>query len=424
MSTPLARRLAMDILRRTMDHHMDLQAAVDDVLSAVQPGPDKGLATELAYGYLRLRGRIDFILGQLLKNPHQTSPVMKRILGLAAYELLYLSRIPEYATLDWAVSLVRERLGDPLSKVANGVLRNLVRLGRTVHLPDYYEGKAAGHAKFLSAWCSCPTWLAELWLGAYGKDKARAYLEAALQAPPLGVRVNRLHPQGEELRQALAPLADARTEWGFALKQWPDFLDEAVAAGAATRQSLAAQKIMDVLGAEHWPSPVLDACCGRGGKTFLMAELGKTVWASDVNVFRLRQLKGESGRLGMPLPAFRAGAQGPYPLRQSPRTVFLDAPCSGLGVMSRRPDIKWKRTPADCAGLAGLQGDMLRAAADLLPPGGCLAYVTCTLNPEENEGRIEGFVRTRPGLRLLRQAQSDTAEGLGEFFYGAVLKKG
>ncbi|WP_028577849.1 transcription antitermination factor NusB [Desulfomicrobium escambiense] len=424
MSTPQARRLAMDILRRTMDHHQDLQAAVDDVLAGVAPGPDKGLATELAYGYLRLRGRIDFILAQLLKNPHQTSPVLKRILGVAAYELLYLSRIPEYATLDWAVSLVRERLGEPLSKVANGVLRNLVRLGRSVHLPDYYEGKTAGQAKFLSAWCSCPLWLAELWLKAYGKDKARAYLEASLQAPPLGVRVNRMHPQGERLRQDLAPLAETRTDWGFALKQWPDFLDEAVAAGAATRQSLAAQKIMDILGAEHWPSPVLDACCGRGGKTFLMTELGKTVWASDVNVFRLRQLKGESRRLGMSVPAFRAGAQGPYPLRPGPRTVFLDAPCSGLGVLSRRPDIKWKRTPADCAGLAFLQDEMLRAAAELLPSGGCLAYVTCTLNPEENEGRIEGFVRTHPGLGLLRQAQSDPAEGLGEFFYGAVLKKG
>lgn len=424
MSTPQARRLAMDILRRTMDHHQDLQAAVDDVLAGVAPGPDKGLATELAYGYLRLRGRIDFILAQLLKNPHQTSPVLKRILGVAAYELLYLSRIPEYATLDWAVSLVRERLGEPLSKVANGVLRNLVRLGRSVHLPDYYEGKTAGQAKFLSAWCSCPLWLAELWLKAYGKDKARAYLEASLQAPPLGVRVNRMHPQGERLRQDLAPLAETRTDWGFALKQWPDFLDEAVAAGAATRQSLAAQKIMDILGAEHWPSPVLDACCGRGGKTFLMAELGKTVWASDVNVFRLRQLKGESRRLGMSVPAFRAGAQGPYPLRPGPRTVFLDAPCSGLGVLSRRPDIKWKRTPADCAGLAFLQDEMLRAAAELLPSGGCLAYVTCTLNPEENEGRIERFVRAHPGLRLLRQAQSDPAEGLEEFFYGAVLKKG
>jgi 16S rRNA (cytosine967-C5)-methyltransferase len=103
--------------------------------------------------------------------------------------------------------------------------------------------------------------------------------------------------------------------------------------------------------------------------------------------------------------------------------VFLDVPCSGLGVLSRRPDIKWKRTPADCAGLVKLQGDILRAAAELLPSGGCLAYVTCTLNPEENERRIEGFVREHPKFACLRQAQSDPGDGLGEFFYGAVLRK-
>jgi len=422
--TPPARRLAMDILRRTLDHHQDAQAAVDDVLAASRAEPqDKALATELAYGYLRLRGRMDFILAQLLKNPHQTSPVLKRILGLAAYELLFLSRIPDYATLDWAVSLARERLGQTMSKVANGVLRSLVRLGRSVHLPDYYEAKTAGQARFLSAWGSCPLWLAEMWLGAYGAEKTRRFLEASLQAPPAGVRVNRLHPDADTLKGRLAPLAVATTPWGFALSEWPEFLNDAADRGAATRQSLAAQKIMDDIGAEHWPSPVLDACSGRGGKTFLMAEMGKMVWASDVNVFRLGQLRRESERLGLKVPVLRAPAQGPFPLRQAPNTVFLDAPCSGFGVLARRPDIKWKRSQADCAGLVALQRQMLDAAAELLPQGGCLAYVTCTLNPGENEGQVEGFVRARPGMKLLRQTQSDPGEGLGEFFYGAVLKK-
>jgi 16S rRNA (cytosine967-C5)-methyltransferase len=424
LSTPLARRLALDILRRTMDHGRDLQAAVDDVLAGAAAGPDKGLATELAYGYLRMRGRIDFILGQLLRNPQQTSPVLKRILGVAAYELLFLSRIPEYATLDWAVSLVRGRLDQTMGKVANGVLRNLVRLGRAVHLPAYYEGKTAGQAGFLSAWCSCPHWLAEAWIKAYGPDKARACLEASLQAPPQGVRINRLHPRSEDLRQALIPLATRQSGWGFALERWPDFLEAAASDGAVTRQSLAAQEIMDKIGVEHWPNPVLDACCGRGGKSFLMAEMGKDVWASDVNVFRLRQVKGEAERTGLNVSVFRAPAQGPYPLRPSPRTVFFDAPCSGLGVLARRPDIKWKRSPKDCAELALLQAEMLRAGAELLPPGGCLAYVTCTLNPAENEGQIDGFVRAHPGFRLLRQAQTDPGDGLGEFFYGAVLRKG
>jgi len=423
MSTPAARRLALDILRRTLDHKQDLQAAVDEVLNQVQAGPDKGLATELAYGYLRMRGRIDFLLSQLLKNPVQTSPVMKRILGVAMYELLFLSRIPDYATLDWAVSLVRDRLDQTMGRVANGVLRSLLRLGLAVRFEDYYQTKTAGHDQFLAAWYSCPQWLAGMWLNSYGKERTKAFLQATISAPPLGVRINRTHAQAQALRDNLLPLQQDSTNWGFALPQCPDFLTQAVAEGAATRQSLAAQKIMDALGVDHWPSPVLDACAGRGGKTYLLSELGKNVWASDVNVFRLRQLKSEGARLGFDIPAFRSQGQGPYPLRQTPRTIVLDVPCSGLGVLSRRPDIKWKRTAADCAGLVKLQRDILHAAAGLLPSGGCLAYVTCTLNPEENEQQIEGFTREHPEFACLRHNQSDPAEGLGEFFYGAVLRK-
>jgi 16S rRNA (cytosine967-C5)-methyltransferase len=423
MSSPCARRLTLDILRRTLDNKQDLQAAVDDVLSLVPTGPDKGLATELAYGYLRMRGRIDFLLSQLLKNPVQTSPIMKRILGVAMYEILFLTRIPDYATLDWAVSLIRERLDQTMGKVANGVLRSLLRLGLSVRFADYYQTKTAGHDQFLCAWYSCPQWLVRLWLAGYGKERTEGFLQATLAAPPLGVRINRTHARAEEVKEELRPLAQDASEWGLALPQWPDSLAGAVAEGSVTRQSLAAQKIMDAIGVEHWPSPVLDACAGRGGKTYLLSELGKTVWASDINVFRLRQLKTEGKRLGFDLPVFRAQGQGPWPLKESPRAVLLDAPCSGLGVLSRRPDIKWKRTAADCAGLVKLQREILDAAAGLLPSGGCLAYVTCTLNPEENEGQITRFTRDHPEFTCLRQTQSDPAEGLGEFFYGAVLRK-
>jgi 16S rRNA (cytosine967-C5)-methyltransferase len=423
VSTPAARRLALDILRRTLDNKQDLQAAVDEALRPVPAGPDKGLATELAYGYLRMRGRIDFLLSQLLKNPLQTSPVMKRILGVGIYELLFLNRIPDYATLDWAVSLVRERLDATMGRVANGVLRSLLRLGLTVRFSDYYRTKTIGHDHYLAAWYSCPQWLVRLWLDGYGKERTEAFLQATIAAPPLGVRVNRTHAHAEEVKNSLRPLAQNSSEWGFSLPQWPDFLAQAVAEGSATRQSLAAQKILDSIGAEHWPSPVLDACAGRGGKTYLLSEAGKFVWASDVNVFRLRQLKAEGVRLGFDVPVFRAQGEGPWPLRQIPRTVFLDVPCSGLGVLSRRPDIKWKRTAGDCAGLVSLQERILDATAALLPSGGCLAYVTCTLNPEENERQIELFTLRHPEFTSLRQTQSDPADALGEFFYGAVLRK-
>lgn len=422
VSTPLARRMALDILRRCLDHNQDIQAATDDVLVVAPDGPDKGLATELAYGYLRLRGRLDFLLNQLLRNPVQTSPVLRRILGVAAYELLFLSRIPEYATLDWAVTLAKDRLDPTMGKVANGVLRSLLRLGRAVHHPDYFQAKTAGVAAFLAAWYSCPSWLARMWLSAYGQEQAETLLRASLQTPPLGARINRLHPEANALRQQLASTAEVR-EFEATLTQWPEFLHAAETNGVLTRQSLAAQRIMDVLGVDLWPDPILDACAGRGGKTFLMAERGKEVWAADVNVFRLGQFGAECRRLGFAVPVFRAPAQGPSPLRQAPRTIFLDAPCSGLGVLSRRPDIKWKRTPADCATLASLQRDMLAGAAGLLPGGGGLVYVTCTMNPAENETQIASFIHDHPNFSLVRQARTPMSEHLGEFFFGAVLHK-
>lgn len=420
MKVPPARRLALDVLRRALDQGRDLQAATDDVLAPVPAGPDKGLATELACGYLRLRGRIDFLLDRLLAHPTRTSPILRRILGVAAYELLFLDRIPEYATLDWAVGLVRERLGQSMARVANGVLRGLLRLEDHPRQPDFYQDPDP--IRFLSRWFSCPAWLAELWLTGYGREGAEAFLSATLQAPPPGVRVNRLHLDAGKLREAITPLAGQTTAWGAALTAWPEFVARAVDRGAATRQSLAAQKIMESLGLDDWPEPVLDACAGRGGKTYLLAEQGKTVWASDVNVFRLRQFLAEGQRLELAVPVFRGPAQGPHPLRQAPRTVLLDAPCSGLGVLSRRPDIKWKRTPADCADLVRLQADILNGAAGLLPAGGLLVYVTCTLNRGENEDQVARFMAGHPEYELLAQETGQDFV-LGEFFYGAVLKK-
>lgn len=417
---PIARTLACDILHRTLDRSQDLQAATDSVLSTAAVGPDRALATELSYGYLRLRGRIDHLLDCLLVRPDKTAPALRRILGLAAYELLYLDRIPDYASVDWAVRLVRKRLGQPMSKVANGVLRALIRRQTELHSEEYFRTILPDPAACLAAWHACPSWMAEQWLRDYGPEQAALYLAATLQAPPLAVRINRTRPAARTLRTELT--TDKGDTWGMTVPHWSESLDRAAADGLLTRQSLAAQEIMHLLGAGDWPGPILDACAGRGGKTYLLAEDGHEVWAADVNVFRLRQLLAEGRRLGLPVPVFRAPAQGPYPLRQPPRTIVLDAPCSGLGVLSRRPDIKWKRTPADCAGLVALQAAMLDAAAEQLPSGGVLAYVTCTLHRAENDAQIRALLRRNPRLLMRTEALSPDA-GLSEFFYGAVLEK-
>jgi 16S rRNA (cytosine967-C5)-methyltransferase len=325
--------------------------------------------------------------------------------------------------VDWAVTLARKRLGRTVGNVTNAVLRNLIRLGDAPFQEDYFRSRAADDAAFLSAWYSCPLRLVRMWLNAYGREQTKSFLQASLALPPHGLRINRRHTQAAALRERSAPSAVASSSWGLALTQWPEFLDAAVEAGQATRQSFAAQAIMGDLNMDDWPEPILDTCAGRGGKTFLLREAGKEVWASDVNTFRLRQLPVEGRRLGLAVPAFYAPGQGPYPLRRAPRTVFVDAPCSGLGVLSRRPDIKWKRTAQDCRQLTMLQREILNGAAGLLPTGGFLVYVTCTLHPVENEEQTAGFLREHAEFSLILQTQTKAESNLGEFFYGVVLQK-
>lgn len=417
--------MALDALRLCLDQGQDAQATINRALAATPEAnsTDAALATELTYGYLRFKGRLDALLNTLLAAPQRTSSAMRRILGVAAYEILFLDRIPAYASVDWAVTLIRKRLGRTVGNVANAVLRNLIRLGDAPFQEDYFRNHTADDPAFLSTWYSCPPWLVRMWLKAYDQKQTKAFLQASLLVPPHGLRINRLHPQAAALRERLAPLALASSAWGLALAKWPEFFGAAMVEGQATRQSFAAQAIMDDLGMMEWPEPVLDACAGRGGKTFLLREAGKEVWAADVNAFRLRQLLTEGQRLDLAVPAFYAPGQGPYPLRQAPCTVFLDAPCSGLGVLSRRPDIKWKRTARDCRQLTMLQRDILDGAANLLSAGGFLVYVTCTLNPAENENQMTRFLREHANFSLIRQTQTEAASSLGEFFYGAMLQK-
>lgn len=419
---PASRRLALNALHFCLDQNHDVQAAVDHALSESVNPQDNGLATELTYGYLRLRGRIDAILDTLLAKPGKTSAGLRRLLGLAAYEIIFLDGIPEYASLDWAVSLSRKRFGQMPAKMANAVLRSIQRLGTMVHEPEYLRT----HLKkedFKTAWYSCPAWIIRLWEKSYGEAITEQLLAATLAPPPVGIRLNPEHPQFADLSEQLASKALQGSDQGFAFRQWPDRLNRATRDGAATRQSLAAQQIMHALKPQDWPEPILDACAGRGGKTYLLAELGKRIWASDINMFRLRQFLSEGSRLGLPVPAVRAPGQGPFPFRTAPRTILLDAPCSGLGVLARRPDIKWKRTQENCVQLVALQRDLLEAAAKALPSNGHIVYVTCTLNSQENEQQIKGFLTSHPEFCCPITTQTTAGSLLGEFFYGALLVK-
>ncbi len=413
---PPARRVALEALFRCLQGKQDIQAALDTALSSGSIDPrDVGLATELCYGYLRLKGRIEYVLSRFLKDPGKLPPKMRLAMGVAVYEILYLDKVPVYASVDWAVEFSKTKPGARLSGLFNAVLRRVSELGDTAHDPDYYR-EGVSKPEFITRWYSCPQWLTDLWQRAYGEETALLYLEAQLHAPAMGINLYG-HPDADEIYADLAGIPEVLDIEGmsFALPAGTSFEEEPEP--PLERQSFAARQALEALDPASWDTPVWDACAGRGGKTRILREKGLDVFASDPHKGRLAAL-----RRAMPdVPTFEANAATAEP-PQKPGTILLDLPCSGLGVLSRRPDTKWKRTTRDLDDLQKLQEEILDNAAEQVQPGGRIAVITCTLNPEENEGMVRRFLDSHPGAELEKEWTTPADSPLNEFFYAALLR--
>jgi len=427
--TTSARACALSTVSEVLSRHRDLQACLNQHLSTAGLSPeDSHLATRISYDYLRYKGRLDHILGHLCTRGTDTLPArLLLILGLGCYEILFLDRVPPYATVNWVVSRVKKEFSSKLGGLANGVLRNVAREPQSLNRYDFFTRDNPAQLTALSRWYSCPEWIVDLLLRSLGEAGCTSFLAGTLQPPPVGLR---LHPvKGRQIRQRLGSHPDLVQEspTGMAFSRTPDQLITAwERQGLLSRQSLAVQNILQDLGFADWPAPVWDACAGNGGKTCLLWEYGSSrVWSSDIGWSRIDRCRRDMIRLGLDTPlTFVADATQPGPFRTPPGTALLDVPCSGLGVLSRRPDIKWKRTPEDVSAMLRTQERMLVSACESLRPGGRLIYVTCTVNREENEGRIEALLAQRPNqVALKRVVPADPASSLGETLFGAELER-
>ncbi len=457
-----------------------LQEALDAALVAA-PGidpRDAALATETAYGVARLRGRLEFLLRRRLQAPHKLPPVVWTTLMVAAYEMLFLDKTPAYAAVDWAVRAVKG-VAPKLGGVANGVLRTLDRERDIAADKAFYLADASDRRTGLAAWYGVPPWLVAFLVESFqpaSSDSfhrsegvqdgerdgdglptaAAAVLQARLRRPPLGVRLNprTLGAAYDDMNATLGnhPALLVKGPWGGALEptatpgdamgaivrdlapfpadqtaSWRDL----EAYGLLTRQSLASQLILSALAGEEGraaPTPLWDACAGSGGKILALAERAvqpEGFFASDVHRGRLRRLPDETRRLGLPaIPICLANATAPPFRHGACRSILVDAPCSGLGVLSRRPDLAWNLTAAGVAALPALQRRMLDATFAALPSGGRLIYITCTVTPRENQLGVCDFLQAQgASARLCVETTTDPALGLQESFYGVLLEK-
>ena len=387
---------------------------------------DAGFATELAYGTLRGLGLYDAILTRCVDRPlEKIDPPVLDALRLGAHQLLGM-RVPAHAALDATVSLVRAEIGAGASGFVNAVLRRVAERPLDEWLADV--APADGGDAALAVRASHPVWIVRALRQALAahrgtrhtadRDAELAALLEADNAPPV-VNLVALPVAGgaEALAAALddgaepGPLApDSALHSGGDAGRLPGVREGVLrvqdAGSQLTARALAQAPVPAAEGrAERW----LDLCAGPGGKAALLAALaaerGATLVANEVAPHRGDLVR--QALAAVPADAWTVRAGDGRTIADAPEAapafdrVLVDAPCTGLGALRRRPESRWRRTPADLAELTGLQAELLDAAVSVLAPGGVLAYVTCSPHVAETVVQVQDLVRRHPELELL-----------------------
>lgn len=408
-----ARSLAAHAVARLLREGVTLDAALKDALV----GADAKLYSSvrsLGYGAVRGYFRHEAILGKLLSTPVRSLDFLVRaLLSVALYELED-ERTPEYAVVDAAVQTAKATDAVRASGLINAVLRRYLRERKTVDA-EIASRPATRHA--------APIWLADRFRADW-PVRWTQLLAASDSHAPMWLRVNsRLKTTAEylgQLQQAgIGARAEERVPYAIMLDSPCDVHElPGFSEGVVSVQDLGAQCVAFPLKLEP-QQRVLDACAAPGGKTALIAEREpalKKLVAVDIDPHRLSRVRENLSRENLMAEVLAGDATAPAKWWDGAPfdRILLDAPCSGLGVIRRHPDIRLRKSPSDIDKLPGLQGRLLKATWDLLAPGGRLVYVTCTVTRSENRDVIAAFLSGHPDASIVPSEAWDGWPGIGE----------
>ncbi|MBQ2753580.1 MAG: 16S rRNA (cytosine(967)-C(5))-methyltransferase RsmB [Firmicutes bacterium] len=358
---------------------------------------DKALVTEIVNGTLRNLIFIDHVINCFSNTKtEKMKPLILTCLRQGAYQILFMDRIPVSAACNEAVKLAEGRGFKSLKGFVNGVLRSISRQKDEIPMPD----KEKEFSKYVSVKYSFPEWIVKMWIAMYGGERAESICAASLKAPRLSVTCNTLKTKPDELKQKLEGegmevLPSEYFEDALIIKKTDDLqASESFKNGyfhIQDESSLLAVKILDAKKGER----VADVCSAPGGKSFSIAERMENkgyVLSGDVYEHKAALIKDGAERLGINIidavvrDAAQEDGKGTFD------KVLVDAPCSGLGLVRKKPDIKLTKTGEDIDALIGIQRDILKASASLVKKGGTLVYSTCTICRKENTGNIKWFM--------------------------------
>ncbi|AEF94146.1 sun protein [Desulfotomaculum nigrificans CO-1-SRB] len=451
MKKVTARDLALQVLKVVEEEGAYANLALNRYLELYQPGKlDRAFATEITYGVLRNLNTIDWVLAHFLKQPLAAQTVwVRNILRMGTYQIMFMPRVPDSAACNESVELAKKYGHTGAAKFVNGVLRNVARQQGELDFPDPQESPI----DYISLKYSHPTWLVERWLKEFGFDQTVALCKANNHPAPNTIRTNtlkinrtdlkaRLEFEGVETRVTKYAPEGLHLNGFLSYQSLPSF-QEGLFQVQDESSMLVAHALNPASGAR-----IIDVASAPGGKTTHLAQLMKDrgeIVAVDIHPHKLELIKENCQRLGInSIRTLLADARClPAEYTNWADYVLVDAPCSGLGVLRRRPDARWRKDPSQLPGIVRLQREILESASTYLRPGGVLIYSTCTITREENIGVLEAFLADHPEFSLgdLRQflppglAEEETAEngfiqllphihGMDGFFIARLRKKG
>ncbi|MDM5316586.1 16S rRNA (cytosine(967)-C(5))-methyltransferase RsmB [Fictibacillus sp. b24] len=397
------RAIALDVLLKIEQNQAYSNLQLNQTLQNTSiKSVDKGLLTNIVYGTIQRKNTIDFYLEQLLNKPiKKKDRWVLTLLRLSIFQMLYLDRVPDHAIIHEAVEITKQRGNQGLAGLVNGILRKLQREGT-----EAMDKKASEGSEKEALAYSMPQWLYNRWSEQFGQEDAKNMAESNLLASPVTARVNVNKTKREDVLQlleeegVLAEEGELSPE-GIIIKEGYLPGTEVYKNGLVTIQDessmLVARAVAPVPGEN-----ILDTCAAPGGKSTHMAEMmqgqGKVV-SLDLHAHKIDLIKKQADRLGLENIESSVLDARKVSEKFSAGTfdrVLVDAPCSGFGVIRKKPDLKWSKSEEDVMRLTTIQRDILDSASDMVKEGGLLVYSTCTVDKDENDRVADWFLSNHP----------------------------
>ncbi|PXW92576.1 16S rRNA (cytosine967-C5)-methyltransferase [Streptohalobacillus salinus] len=405
MTKKTVRNHALDVLTKVGDGGGFSHLIIDQTIKKANlNNKDVALLTEIVYGTLNRKLTLAYDLKQFVKKENKLQSWVKWLLYLSFYQMKYLNKVPDHAIINEAVEIAKQRGHQGIVKLVNGVLRTAQRNGFT----DYSEIEDAYER--LAIETSTPRWLIERWDDSYGLEKAEAIARQNLAHQAMSIRVNPLRISREEAIEQLRSdgfevSPSLFSNQGIVIEKGNVLTHDLFTQGAVTIQDQSSMLVTEMMQIED-DQMVLDACSAPGGKTTHIAEkLHNTgeVHAFDIHEKKMRVVKEKAETLG--LINIKTASKDARLLTENypPETfdrILIDAPCSGLGVIRTKPDIKYSKTENDIDNLAIIQFELLTKIAPLIKKDGMIVYSTCTVDPTENEVIIAEFLTSHQAFEV------------------------